>query len=489
MFVHLNPQYTLRFEKDCSFLIRRNGIIDPSIDRVSQLQSVLQLPTAIGYILDKIGEFEFEKSISYLSNQLRVSYNVLSSFLNKIVENDNPLIFKIEKFDITLPSKLLVKTKQPTISNISNYYNICNCNYTEYRPSIPFSVNFMVTTKCVTNCCYCYAKRNISKELSTKEILSIIDECHEIGVVNLNLTGGDIFTRNDWKILLRRVRKYNYFPFLSTKKPLSIEDIEFLKSIGITDLQFSLDSVDSNILQLTVAAESTYISKVRNMFEACKKYKLKLAIRSVLCCYNTSVKHITELYNFLNSYRDIIIDWVITPAFFSEHQKDYLKYAAQKADISAVGEFITNLVKPFPILLSKMNSKGYTLQKCRTVEEYVSKNQKCYANSYSMSILASGSCTVCEMLYEKTEYNLGSVLSHSIKDIWNGNKALTLYHLSQESFSNRTPCAICHVFDKCRNKLAKRVCYVDIAKMNDFNNSREMPDPRCPKAVKVDVIL
>lgn len=487
MFVHLNPQYTLRFEKDCSFLIRRNGIIDSTIDRVSQIESVVLLPTSIGYILDKIGELEFDKSISYLSNLLRIDYNVLSSFLNKILENENPLKFKTDKTHITLPAKLLVKTNHPTISQNNGYYD--SCNYTESRPRIPFSVNFMVTTKCVTNCCYCYAKRSFSKELNTNEILSVINECHNIGVVNLNLTGGDIFARNDWKILLKLVRKHGYYPFLSTKKPLSPEDIGFLKSIGITDIQFSLDSVDTKILQLAVAADSSYMSKVEEMFEACKKYHLKLAIRSVLCCYNTSTKNISEIYNFLNFHKDIIRDWVITPAFFSEHQKDYLKYAAKKSDISAVGEFISNLAKPFPILLSKMNSNGYTIQKCKAVDEFVSINQKCYANSYSMSILASGTCTVCEMLYEKPEYNIGTILSNSIKDIWNGEKALSLYHLSQDSFANHTPCATCHVFEKCRNKLAKRVCYVDIAKMNNSHNSREMPDPRCPKAMRIDVIL
>lgn len=240
---------------------------------------------------------------------------------------------------------------------------------------------------------------------------------------------------------------------------------------------------------MTIAADSLYLSKVIEMFDSCKTFNLKLAIRSVLCCYNTDIKYISELYNFLNSYKDIIRDWVITPAFFSEHQKDYLKYAAKSSDISIIGKFISSCVKPFPIFLSKMSSKGYSLQKCKTEEEYVRTNQKCYANSYSMSILASGACTVCEMLYEKPEYNIGSILSSSIKDIWNSEKALSLYHLSQESLSNNTPCSSCFVFDKCRNKLAKRVCYVDIAKMNKGEKTREMPDPRCPKAEKIDVIL
>lgn len=60
------------------------------------------------------------------------------------------------------------------------------------RPRVPIDVNIMVTTKCTTNCCYCYAKRKFDYELSSTEIINIIENCYNLGVVNLNLTGGDI---------------------------------------------------------------------------------------------------------------------------------------------------------------------------------------------------------------------------------------------------------------------------------------------------------
>lgn len=484
MIIQLNPQYSIKNYPTCSFLIRRNGIIDPLIGR--ETSSVTLLPPYIGYIMDTIGRHSIEKSIELLSNSLDVNRNALRKFIDSFTENETPLMLRTDNVSLKFPKRVFIKGTKTTTQN-KHHIIYEHCDVTEIRPSVPFSVNFMVTTRCATNCCYCYAKRDFSKELSTEKVLSVIDECHKLGVVNLNLTGGDIFTREDWKLLLKKTREYNYFPFLSTKKPLSENDIKFLKSIGITDLQLSLDSVNPNLLHHIIASDSTYIDRLRNMFNTCETIGLKLSIRSVLCAYNSSIKAFSELYKFLKGY-SIIKDWVITPAFFSEHQSDYTKYAATKDAISTIGGFIADCEQPFPIILSKMSPCGYKLKRCDSVEEFVNKNQRCYANSFSMSILASGQCTVCEMLYENPEYTIGDISSESLFDIWNGKKALSLYSISQKAICNETPCSNCSVFDVCRNKLAKRVCYVDIAKMNQFP-SKGMPDPRCPKAKDTDVVL
>ncbi|MDE6536564.1 MAG: radical SAM protein [Muribaculaceae bacterium] len=484
MIVHLNPQYSIRNYSDCSFLIRKNGIIDSLIGR--ETPSVTLLPPYIGYIIAAIGEKELDESIESIGSHLDIDREILRNFINSLIENEFPLRLSTDKESFNFPKRVLIKGIRTIRYSQQNI--VCdNCDIKEIRPVVPFSVNFMVTTKCVTNCCYCYAKRDLSKELSTGKVLSVIDECYKLGVVNLNLTGGDLFAREDWKLLLKRAREYNYFPFLSTKKTLSKSDIEFLKSIGITDIQFSLDSVNPTLLNKIIASDSNYIERLVEMLNACETIGIKLSIRSVLCSYNSSIKSFSELYKFLKKY-SIIKDWVITPAFFSEHQSDYIKYAATKDAISTIGGFIAGCEKTFPIILSKMSPCGYKLKRCESVDEFVNKNQKCYANSFSMSILASGQCTVCEMLYENPEYVIGDISLESLFNIWNGEKALSIYSISQKTLSNITPCFHCKVFNLCRNKLAKRICYVDIAKMNKFP-SKGMPDPRCPKAEDTDVVL
>ena len=154
----------------------------------------------------------------------------------------------------------------------------------------------------------------------------------------------------------------------------------------------------------------------------------------------------------------------------------------------AVSDYVTKLDKIFPVYLSKITSCGYKLKQYPTVDEYVSYNQKCYANSYSMSILASGECTICEMLYDNRDYLIGNIRNQTLAEVWNSERALLLYAPMQPSISEASPCHSCTVFDKCRKSISKRVCYVDIAKTNKLN-SLNFPDPRCPMANAVSVVL
>lgn len=312
MKIILNPQYRIINEHSCSYLVRKNGTIDKVIGL--ETPSVTLLPPSIGYIINSIGLYEYQTSVELLSKRLMISEQSIDFFIKQLIENEYPLKLLFLDHEIFFPKRVLIKVDD-TVKYSSNMRCYEECGFKEKRPSVPITINFMVTTRCSTNCCYCYAKRNLSKELSTKEILAIIDECHEMGVVNLNLTGGDIFTRKDWQLLLKRTRDYNYYPFLSTKQPLTVDDLNYIKSIGIKDLQFSLDSVDPDLLHRIIASDNNYIDRLIHMFNDCEAIGLKLSIRSVLCSYNSNIEDFKELYIFLKGY-NIIKDWVITPAFF-----------------------------------------------------------------------------------------------------------------------------------------------------------------------------
>lgn len=90
------------------------------------------------------------------------------------------------------------------------------------------------------------------------------------------------------------------------------------------------------------------------------------------------------------------------------------------------------------------------------------------------------------MLYDDPEYLLGNVTESPVREIWNSEKALGLYTMSQATFPESSPCKECTVFEKCRNDYGKRVCYVDIFKSG---KTKYYPDPRCPHADNVNLIL
>lgn len=484
MFVTISPFYTIRNEANASFLIKVDKIINPDKNDFS----VFSIPPFLGYILSHIGDDEYPKSITKISEVINVPSSSIKYFVEQLIENKDKKEFKIsDSFSLILPIKLLscYENKQDSIIYESPSFNGLG-EYNTSRPSFPTSANLMVTTRCTTDCVYCYANRNLKPALKTEKLLNIIEELHSGGTVNLTLTGGDIFAHPDWEDILKCVRQFDYKPFLSTKTPLNYDQIKTLRELGYDEIQFSLDSIYPEILSKLIKVNSDYINKVETFFRDCSELCLDVQIRSVLTKINASKKHIDAQYRFLSNFR-CIKEWDMTPAFFSPYkQQEYKSLEANNDDLIHVFEFSKRNDLQFKVGLSKINKSGYKLKKYDTVEEYICRNQICMANTTCLSILANGDCSICEMLYDNSEYLLGNVNDFSISDIWNSKKALNLYHMSQNNVPKDSPCHKCEVFDKCRNDFGKRVCYLDIVK---YGKRKFDPDPRCPHAENVDLIL
>ena len=71
MIIILNPQFVIRNEDRCSYIIKKNWEIDSAIKREDDL--VILIPPVIGYILNTIGSAEYNTSLEFLSENLGVS--------------------------------------------------------------------------------------------------------------------------------------------------------------------------------------------------------------------------------------------------------------------------------------------------------------------------------------------------------------------------------------------------------------------------------
>lgn len=78
--------------------------------------------------------------------------------------------------------------------------------YIVVRLSIPKSILYVINTKCVTDCIYCYAdKKTRYNLLPTNRILEIIDEAHNLGVIDFDISGGELFLHKDWDAIVKNV--------------------------------------------------------------------------------------------------------------------------------------------------------------------------------------------------------------------------------------------------------------------------------------------
>lgn len=483
-YITLSSEYVLRIDPNGAYLIGVSGI-----GRDSK-PSIVQIPYYMGIIFSILGKEPYEQAILSISKETGLSQKAISHFVFQLINAQTSKSYKInDNYVIIFPKDILTYSDTP---ETREFYVESGAGdllrpFELTRPTMPTSVNLMTTVACTTDCLYCYANRKLKNPLECEEIIQLLKYLKKEGVVNATLTGGDIFAFNGWREILAEIQNLDYNHFISTKTPLTREDIEYIANLGYDSLQFSLDSSDPAILSKMVNVEGEkYIRQVTEFLNSCTDKGLKVQIRSVLTSLNSKIEEIERLYEFLCSF-ECVCKWDMTPAFFSEYKKKQSKeYKVSNEDLSQIYNLSKRSDSKIPIRVSKISKDGYILKKYQDVESFCSHNQICLANYTTLSILANGVCSLCEMLYENEEYMLGDIRQQTVKEIWNSPKALTLYAPLQETISSDSPCHTCEVFQKCKASHNKRICYLNIHKTG---KSSDFPDPACPLADDSSLIL
>ena len=62
---------------------------------------------------------------------------------------------------------------------------------------VPLNIMLSVTNRCTSNCCYCNISNRKQRELTTREILDLVDQITKMGTQRLGLWGGEPLIRDD----------------------------------------------------------------------------------------------------------------------------------------------------------------------------------------------------------------------------------------------------------------------------------------------------
>lgn len=108
----------------------------------------------------------------------------------------------------------------------------------------PISAEIMVTWRCSARCEMCdYPARASEPELSTDEIIRLIDELADLAVAGISLSGGEPFLRSDLFEIVRHVKKRGLMVQIATNGLLLAgRNAELLVESGVDMVTVSLDS-------------------------------------------------------------------------------------------------------------------------------------------------------------------------------------------------------------------------------------------------------
>lgn len=108
-----------------------------------------------------------------------------------------------------------------------------------------------VTDRCNLRCTYCMPERGLKfapKQtlLSYEELLELADVLGSVGINKIRITGGEPFVRTDLIAFLRELAAKPYLEKISITSNLTLirQHLEELQSIGIQDVNVSLDCLD-----------------------------------------------------------------------------------------------------------------------------------------------------------------------------------------------------------------------------------------------------
>lgn len=428
---------------------------------------------------------KFSEIVSRASKHFSISSEAFIELIKPFVDNPTELIIKYDGCCFKIPPKIIEKVDTNhsgirTDVNAVDEHLCASLNLERIRLSIPKHILFVVNTCCVTDCIYCYADKKTNYELlPTKRILEIIDEAHKIGVTNIDLSGGEFLLHKDWELIVKRCKDYGYLlDAPSTKIPLSHAVIDKLKHVGLTTLQVSLDSVNSELLQKTLNVPDDYCQKIKESIRYIDEKGISLIIKGTQTKYTCDVENIRDVMGFIGTLKNVK-RYTVSIVGYSHNKtvSDFKRFRPTKEQIEKLGLFLSEEQEkvPYEILFDtnvwcKSNLKN---------EKSFNQRALCSANVNAMVVLPDGKVTICEELYWNPEFIVGDLSKKSIMDVWTSDRAMRVWNFQQEALSNLNPCKSCSEFQGCR--LGRGVCWKSVIAHYGENNSH-YPDPACPKA-------
>ncbi len=113
----------------------------------------------------------------------------------------------------------------------------------------PYTLVAELTYRCPLRCVYCsnpldYARQG--EELDTATWLRVLGEAEDLGVVQLNLTGGEPLVRDDLEALVGEARRLDLYTNLITSGvPLRRERLAGLRALGLDNVQISIQDTEA----------------------------------------------------------------------------------------------------------------------------------------------------------------------------------------------------------------------------------------------------
>jgi len=201
------------------------------------------------------------------------------------------------------------------------------------RKKIPVAIRWQLTNRCTSTCKYCNIWKIKSKELTTKQIFSVIDELSKMSTQRISFSGGDPMLRKDIGQILNYCNKKRISTSINSSGKFIKERIEELKNLDLLKLSLdgpekihdavrckgsykivieAADTARNNNIRLAFTSTLTKfnIDQIDFLLEKCKEYNAVMAFNPLKLLYR-KVGDISEVAPKKEDYKKAIKKLII----------------------------------------------------------------------------------------------------------------------------------------------------------------------------------
>lgn len=294
-----------------------------------------------------------------------------------------------------------------------------------------------VTNNCNLRCIHCHLSsgQKLQNEMSTREILKLINELRDIKTKELVFSGGEPLMRDDFLDIV----EHSYFQgfnriTLLTNGILIDDKIARKLSEFKVEVQVSLDGVRKETHE-SIRGKGTFRSTIEGIR---KLVDADVSSRISMTLMKSNIDELEEMGKFIKELgvENLHFSVLQNKGRAKEHQ----------SMIGLKGEDIVEIIKRMTEFSSTTDINIDSEKTIRFKVEKLSRKDLCGAGSTLISIAADGNVYPCSGLHDE-EFLAGNIRDQSLRDIWK----------ESETFEKFRSLSLLDIED-CRNCEFKYIC-------------------------------
>jgi radical SAM protein with 4Fe4S-binding SPASM domain len=297
-----------------------------------------------------------------------------------------------------------------------------------------------LTSRCNERCVHCYIPHeNKTSDIDLVLFYDVLDQCHDMGILNLTLSGGEPMVHPNFLDFLRKAKDYDFsINVLSNLTLLNDEIIAEMKANRLSSVQVSLYSMTPEIHDSVTQIKGSFY-KTRDAILRLIENDIPLQISCPVMKQNKNSS--TEVLNWGKSHKVRTVTDYIMMARYDRTTGNL----DNRLSVEEAGEVINGVIENDPNYQDRVKEADFTEIDIRdTSEEIV-----CGVCISSLCMVANGNCYPCAGWQS---YVVGNVQKTPLREIWESSpKVQYLRNLRKKNFpkclscADKTFCAMCMV--------------------------------------------